>query len=216
MPLSNPSTSAGSSTVSSVDDIPANPDSFNDEFTGSINTSTKWTWVNQGTTTGSFANDTYLLMDENSHAGDQIRFLAQTVDTGSWTITSKVKFSGQRVASINIGMGLRDSVSSRYSLITLNLATSNIPHISVSRYTNNTTFSTRLNAGSYGDSVCYMRIVHDGTNLSYQYSNDGTIYHELLSESRTAFLTNGPDQAGLMINSANGRAIAYFDYIRKT
>jgi hypothetical protein len=64
----------------------------------------------------------------------------------------------------------------------------------------------------------WLKVQDDGTYLKFSYSGTGSVFTQVLSVSRSAFLSSGPTQVGIAVgsNGANTQVNGAFDYFRQT
>lgn len=209
------------STTFGLDPQPAVPGSLNDEFIGSsLNTSTRWTWVNQGAATATVGNN-ILFMTAPVNAGTNIRFIYQAAPGTPWQVTAKIALDFPFAAQGNAGLVLADATG-KLIFLGMNFAGTNF-NLDVLRYTNVTTFSAAAFTGAWAQVNAmtggwfWLSIKDDGANLTYYFSTDSVNYQPLLVESRTAFLTAGPTRVGLLIDAENSLALSLScEYFRRT
>lgn len=157
-----------------------------------------WTWYNQ-TVSGSSASEdaTYggrkIIVPGVS--GTQVRMRGRAVPATPWTLTALVKTVGHPGVNLynSAGVAIHDTVSGR--VIIAGHATY---LINCNKYSSFSAFSASAydaNSGEHLDQL-WVRATDNGTNLSVAFSRDNVSYITVLNESRTAFLTSGPNVIG--------------------
>ena len=199
------------------DVLPASPNAFDDEFSGS-SLSGSWTWANQGSATASVSNS-LLGLQTPGHSGPQLRYIYQAAPATPWRITAKcLTFNGNNGASnfVHNGMLLGDTSA---KLETLDIASSgnNTTGIGVNRWTNATTYSAGEGIGFWTSNPTYLSIEDDGINLTFWSSPDGVNFMQQYQESRTAWFASGPTKIGLFLDVETVPAYALLscDWIRR-
>jgi hypothetical protein len=215
------------------DNEPASPNVADDEFGGTLyaaetsldtggtrfTSATAWAWVNQGTATAVLAGGV-LRLKSLAHSGNDIKMIMQTIPAGTWRYRAKVShIAFGATASMAVQMVLRQSSSGK--LTAINLYYSGNYNLSVSNYTDPTTYSADVVSPTAAakPSGWYLEIENDGTNYIYRASPDGFAYFTLGTQVKTAFLTTtGADQIGIAADSNNGSSrdlVAQCEWFRR-
>jgi hypothetical protein len=199
----------------SPDIPPASPNSLNDEFNAALNTSTKWSWVNQGSATASDSGG-WLALTAPAASGDSLKMLAQSSPSTPYTVTAKLCMMGNSQYN-TAGLGFRESGTSKIEVI--RLATANagsVPGTLVTRFTDSTSFSANQVSISLFQGCQYQRINADGINITFYYSWDGVNFYQFYQEAKAAFFTTAPNQIILFSDSNNSSnsAVASVDWLR--
>lgn len=193
-----------------------------DEFNGMSLDTNRWSWFNQSTSTATLANS-LLTLSVPAAAGTAMNGITQPTPPGPWTVVLKVNAMdlipirpypfAALVLSDSTGKIIMFCVSFRDVNATLAL--------SVDYWTNATNYSgispfSATKLPSYFP--WWLKVQDDGTNLNFFYSGTGSVYTQILSVSRTAFLPAGPTKVGIGVGSdgANTPVNAVFDYFRQT
>jgi hypothetical protein len=209
----------------SPDVQPAHPGTLDDEFNGTSLDTTRWAWFNQNTVTGNatatLANS-LLTLSAPAAAGISLNGITQPVPATPWTVVLKVNAMDlipmgpfpvcDLVLSDSTGAIIAFGVSFRNTNAALGL--------SVDYLTNATTYIS----SPFGPATLpsyfpwWLKVQDDGTDLKFSYSGTGSVYTQVLSVSRTAFLASGPTQVGIAVssNGANTPVNGAFDYFRQT
>jgi hypothetical protein len=151
-----------------------------------------FTWANQGTSTSDITKGG-IYITAPAVAGDNIRFLSIATPSTPYTITAGMLVSA---TSNNPYFGIGWSDGTKYAvLIVGGLA------ISVTKYTNVTTFSAQYtaSAGANLTNLLWLRITDDGTNRIAYISTNGQFWIQFHSVARTDFLT--PTRVGFLCSS---------------
>jgi hypothetical protein len=209
----------------SPDVQPAHPGTLDDEFNGTSLDTTRWAWFNQNTVTGNatatLANS-LLTLSAPAAAGISLNGITQPVPATPWTVVLKVNAMDlipmgpfplcDLVLSDSTGAIIAFGVSFRNTNAALGL--------SVDYLTNATAYIS----SPFGPATLpsyfpwWLKVQDDGTDLKFSYSGTGSVYTQVLSVSRTAFLASGPTQVGIAVssNGANTPVNGAFDYFRQT
>jgi hypothetical protein len=209
----------------SPDVQPAHPGTLDDEFNGASLDTTRWAWFNQNTVTGNatttIANG-LLTLSAPAVAGLSLNGITQPAPATPWTVVLKVN-----------GMDLIPVRPFSVSYVVLSDSTGGIIAFGVSfRDTNGAlgltvdylTSATTYSSTPFGPAAlppyfpCWLKVQDDGTNLKFSYSGTGSVYTQVFSVSRTAFLASGPANVGIAVssNGANEPVNGAFDYFRQT
>lgn len=204
------------------DSRPATADSLDDEFDGAtLNTSTKWTWVNQGSATATLKNSA-LILKAPAGSGNNMRMVVQTPPSPTYRISTKdIRGADTPKANPNGGLCLRDSSGGKCIKFGLTGQSTGWWKLKVDRMTNFSTFSVEAWASvendnwAEGGAPIYLRITNDGTNLNFSASNDGVNWLQVWTETIATFIS-AVDQVGLYSEANNATYDHYkvFQYFR--
>jgi hypothetical protein len=166
------------------------------------------TWRNKGTATAEVI-DGVLLVTPPPMAGDNLRCLEEPVPAGAWKYRAKLAHVGTRFNYASTGLYLIDSATGRLVVFLISIDSSAY-HMGISRYTNVNTWNASSAIDSsgggslfHGQQPRYYEVERTAGNLLvFRYSQSGIegTYLTFLSESHTAWLTNGPSHIGLLSN----------------
>jgi hypothetical protein len=102
-------------------------------------------------------------------------------------------------ALANFGITFRESATNKLAY----LATPNITTVEYWNHETSSASTPYSNANWQGERAKWVKIRDDGTNLSFHMSSNGIDWQQLLSASRTAHFTSGPNQVGVIVNRGN-------------
>jgi hypothetical protein len=199
---------------------PITANAFDDEFDDST-VDASWTTVSASAATLTEANGCLKIVQ----AANQVAAAIGKDPGSTYTITAKVSLLPTTWANYAAaGLMVRDSASGKHYefFITHNVSAK----ISVYRFTGGfdqvthytstaAEFAMSATAGTGFFAPIYLRVVQDGTNISFQWSPDGQAFREIFAEGRTAFLTSIANQIGPMMSSFTTACQGHFDWIRK-
>jgi hypothetical protein len=207
-------------TSSHPDAHPSSANAADDEFDGSsldtagtrTSGATAWAWVNQGSVLLSYSQSHAMLKRAASNSANNVSSIVQSLPSQTFKYRCKMSFATKNADNM-AGLVLRDSASSK--LIMFQWYSGSSPTLKVQQYTNNTTTGTTSQSVNCMDATLYLEIEQDATNRYYRFSFNGVegSFNEILSETKTAFLT--PDQIGLALNPFSAPCIAAFDWFRR-
>jgi hypothetical protein len=207
-----------------ADNLPVVPTAQDDEFDETtLNTTSKWTWRNQGTSTATLVNGSLVLTPQQG-AGDNMRLIEQTV-TGSWKYRTKLSVADGGRNYANAGIAVVDNTSGRIYVITV-VDGSTQSYIQVNRMTNVTTYNNtqaqwigldaaRKTGGAM--QPVYLEVESNGTTLYFRASGDGIQFTTLYSEAIATWI-GVADRIALFANdTSNNATIAKLvcDWFRK-
>jgi hypothetical protein len=194
----------------SPDCAATSPNTMDDEFddtTGNSGTgnglNARWTWLNQGVATIAY-NNSCAVMDSVAATQNE-KAIYQSTPSTPWEVTVKLATTG---SSSNMwgGVFLEDSISGKI----IDFFDSSQYGLQVFYMNSITSFNTQaFNSGvlaqAYNFCWMYFRIKDDGVNLTFSWSLTGVPpFYQLFQASRTAFLTNGPNRVGLVVDGWMG------------
>lgn len=198
-----------------IDAPPSSPGTLDDEFDdATFNTNGKWTWANQGTASASQANSVLALLPVVG--GDTWRVIYQAVPATPWEVTAKLAITAFPQNFLSSGLVLYDSGG---KLITFGCVYNNGWNVAIFRWNGVSSFNSQVFLQNIPDHVLYFRIRDNGTNLIYSFSIDGIHFIQILSESRTAFMTSGANTGvGLGCDNNNATYLIQLscDWFRRT
>lgn len=219
-----PSAVANPTAYYGTDAQPATAGSLDDEFNGSsLNTSSRWTWINQGSATATVTKSVVDLNDPTNTGTDNWRVIVQPTPTPPYQVTIKmVPSAGGAPTNFNSpgGIIITDGTTAANKLIYFGFnISSGAQQIVVNHYTNFTTFSATVANLAWTwqpGTWVYLRYNDDGTNVQFSWSTDGIVFHQLFQESRTVFLT--PADVGLGLENVNATIFCDLvcDWFRRT
>lgn len=191
---------------------PVSPNAMDDEFNSYItlpgHSGAKWTWVNQGAATCSIVNGV-LQMVAPAASGINFRLLTQATPSLPYEFTCKVALSNLPAATFpKTGLAIRESSTGKITHLCVHYdaTVSGVNKVSVIDWTNPTTYSATAFDGAFTPAagVVYLRIVDNGVQHIFSISTDGITFYNILSRTRTSFLTvAGGNQIGLIVGSEN-------------
>lgn len=191
-----------------IDEPPNSPSSLDDEFNDEV-IDGKWNWANQGSalaTEGDIQGKLAIIP-----AGDSWwRCLMQNVPTGSWEALAKVHFGGDYLDDSFAGIVILPATDGNIEALAIGKDDTNSPStIRAERWNSWTSWGTLRKSINYGPSYAYLKIVWNGSNLTYYLSTDGVGFPKLLSSFTPSFT---PGRIGV---GARGNALpSYFDFFR--
>lgn len=155
-----------------IDRKPVNPDAMDDEFDdGSFNTS-KWTWLDQGSTTASEVNDRLILTLPSD--SNRMRGIYQSTPTAPWVFRAKLYwpaadvdgnnfhflFAGESTTGEIRGIGV-------YSAAVVRALTYATPSSSLSSWESGQAF------GRHSPEAVYVQLAYDGNELVASFGMNG-------------------------------------------
>ncbi len=208
----------GSSAVAPFDSthpdaVPSSPNALDDEFNGnSLNTATKWSWVNQQSTAAAVGNR-HLTLVYGSGGINQTCGVVQGI-SGAFKARCKVAVHSHMTA-VQGGLWLRQSSDGK--IVNFHLAAEGgflIGGFTTPATSSVTSAYMSTTVPKPGQQV-YLEIEEDATNRHFRYSctgADGTFY-TLLSHAKATFLTT--NEIGVSIRPFNGAVLAAFEWFRR-
>jgi hypothetical protein len=153
-------------------------------------------WVNQGTAVASNIGP-FINVRAQAAAGTSLKILYKTLASATpYTVTALIKFNCVDETYNQGGLVLFNTSGAPYIVFGITgrgprtAATQPPRTLDISRLTNTTTFgSSVFSNGHYGGNRIWFRIQDNGTNRIFSYSIDGLRWIQILSESRTTYLT---------------------------
>ena len=205
---------------------PASAGSLDDEFdAASLNTTTRWTWRNQSTSTATLSKSILTITPPNA-AGERVIY--QTAPATPWRVVAKMAVAGV-LANQNLWAGLCAFDSGSTNLVDFAWYTFSSDGLAVQHMTGDAAYgSTPKTNQIFSGQVMpwmYLMMGDDGTNLYVGYSLDGVNFTQIYHELRKSFLTvNGPDRVGIVVDNwapltddaAKAMPILSVDFFRRT
>lgn len=165
--------------------------------------------------TGALTNG-LILTTSLGASGDSWNYCWQAAPAAPYTLTARLRGFVPTTNFTSQGLVLSDSTGKIITLALGSRGNDNIGsytapvHVCIqSDYWNSPTSYNSSPFGGMAFSWCeYFRVKDDGTNLTFYISNDGDVWYEVATASRTAFLTSGPTRIGFGVNQYSGTAPA--------
>lgn len=134
-------------------------------------------------------------------AVDSLRILHTTPPTAPWTFDAIILPDGASTNWCSFGIGVYDTSSTQ--ITALGISFNNGWIIDVTRFNNPTSWNaTTANVINIGmRPYIYLRIINNSTNFLFKYSANGIVYHQLYSQTLTAWGT--PTKIAAFVNSHN-------------
>lgn len=164
-----------------------------------------FSWVNQGGATIDDSTGPHILFCPAA-ASDNLRLRVKAAPAAPYTLTVGLIPCLYPIDLSAAGVVLRESATGKLETVHL-IHTGGAGHIEANKWNGPTSYnSTRasISAVDLGAEIRWLRIVNDGTNLTYQWSTDGFNFQTLATTTLTDFFTAGPDQVGFFGNPNNG------------
>ena len=205
----------------SPDVQPARPGTLSDEFNGTSLNATRWTWINQDSTTATVANG-FLTLTAPSATGTSMNGITQPVPGNPWTVVLKVNamdLSPMQPAPLS-GLVLGDSTNKFIVFGVFFANPSAALGLTVGYWpsgrdaTGGNPFGTTMLPSTF---PWWLKVQDDGTNLTFSYSGTGSVYTQIGAVSRSVFLSSGPTKVGIAVGSdgADTPVNGAFDYFRQ-
>lgn len=158
--------------------------------------SADYAWVNQGSATIATTNGGVLITDTS--AAGSLRIRKKTQPSTPYTITAlMIPELGVPVSDTLVGIGFRESATGKLETLhwVYSVALTDVL-IAAVKWTDATTFSANraFLSASKQFPIRFLRIKHDGTTLSYQYSSCGYYWQTLASAAKGNFFTTAPNE----------------------
>ena len=171
---------------------------------GDTLTSTDFTWVNQGGATVVDHDSGGMTIVAAAGAGFAHRQLYRTL-TDPYTVTAHVRYppgngSGTSSSNMIVSVGWRESSSGKLSMVSIRTILQWWNWSSSSSYNSNTTAKT---VEFLWRRDCWIRLTHDGTDLTTEVSFNGINFFELGSETIGGGAYLDPDQVGFMVSGGS-------------
>lgn len=188
-----PSVNSPTWVTSDADTPPASPNGMDDEFSGSV-LDAKWSWLNQGTSTGVVGNNQLTITHTAPNNSDNFSGLHQPCPSGNWAFRMKHVYSGTYANFWASCLYVHDSANGR--IVAWGPGITGVGSTSLVFYmTNTTTYNTSpANDGRIQGVLMiqphYLEIEYNGTSLIFRNSWDGINWMTAASISATAWITN--------------------------
>lgn len=180
-----------------------------DNGSGTILTSSDFTWVNQGGATASDQNGTIFLRAPAA-SGENCRILKRTAPSPTYSFMIACQVIKFREGSENSGILFRESSTGKFITFGISM-TGTIPMAVASyRFTNATTYAGTADLTITGGNTPYnmftgkyfwIRGTDNNTNLIFDISSDGVEWITMLTVTRTTHMAGGPDEIGFYLNN---------------
>jgi hypothetical protein len=164
-----------------------------------------FSWVSQGSASTNTTNGGIYLHCAPDSA-NTYKMRVKSAPTAPYTFTIMFVPMIPTANYAIVAVILRESSSGRFNRITL-LQESGVQHIGVGRNTDPPTEAAGQDISwmMQGLQPVFYRVVNDNTNLAFSWSPDGYHWQQLqAAESKTGFMSSGPDQIGFSVNPRNG------------
>lgn len=176
--------SGGAGYQNPIDEPPASPSAWDDEFNGS-SLDAKWSWANQGTAAATFANGS--IMIDFPAASEATRGIVQAVPSGDFTAIAKVSLIPfNNISYASFGVGVYNSSGGKSSLIGRRTAgaTRGFSYVK--------TLPTSNVAGAYsmgyGQETLYVKVIKTATDYTFYISFDGAIWFQYFTEAISTWI----------------------------
>ncbi len=165
-----------------------------------------WTWFNQGTNSVSNipGGGLAFIAPPDGATTTNERGYTRPIPGSNFTATGYFVIGSTTAGFAQFGFIIRDSVSGKLQSFTLRLdsATFQFPYIASFRYTSTTVFATtsfQITSSSGGalpwafGAFCWLRLIRNGTTLSFQTSTDGVNFFNMVANDTTNFVSSPTD-----------------------
>jgi hypothetical protein len=165
--------------------------------------STGFAWVNQGAATETVINGVARLFGPRT-GSQNLRQRVKTQPATPYTLTVFAFTQMEQSNNHDAGIHFRESATGKIAAIRIS----------------NQRFKVTTGSGAWAvdqatseawAAVCiaptWLRLTHDGTNLTWEYSFDGLHFTVLATRAKTADFTTAPDQIGYVVNEQGNNAI---------
>jgi hypothetical protein len=174
-----------------------------DDGSGNVLTSADFTWVNQGGATVSDQNGTMFLRAPPS-AGNNLRILKRTAPSTPYSVIGAFEIIKFQESEESGGLLFRKNSDGKAHLFALGPNANGPLTPAVDNFSSVTSYVgsplARRNCLFVGR-YFWQKIEDDGTNLKFYIGFDGVEWIQVLSISRTSFMSGGPDEIGWYGNS---------------
>jgi len=195
-----------------VDAAPDVAGSLDDEFNGtSLNTSSRWTFANQGTAVATVSKSVLTLSDSPQGSGtDIIRFIYQPTPATPYQVTTgpirtNVFASASNPSLFNYaggGIVIQDGATNKAIVFIIqDNSSGNGENLVIANFTDLNTYaggSATFTTPLLFARIKYLQFKDDGTNHTFYYSEDGVNFIQVWQQSRTSYLAN-PSRIGLCV-----------------
>ena len=182
-------------------------------------TTPSFSWDNQNTSTvTNVGHATVLTVPTGAGHNWAIRLISAPATP--YTITAgfiPTSVAGGGSNPVEFGLLMRESSTAKMETCTMTTVAGGFSGFEniVSKFTNETTFSANYqtnNVSVYGPPF-WVRMTDTGTNIVCAYSSDGVNFVNAQSQSRTDFMSGGPNQVGFGADNVGSGASAYMTLI---
>ncbi len=200
--------SGGSSYIKyDPDEPPGSAHAKDDEF-NDASIDAKWTWANQGSATAEEGGKTGLISITPANNAEY-RCLTQAVPAGAWTLTAKVHFGGDFIADSYAGLLILPATDGKLEALVIGKDGAEASNLRAETWSSWATYAGQRKLLRWDATVAYLKIVWDGTTLTYYISSTGVAYAKLFASFSPSFT---PGRFGI---AARGNALpSYFDWFR--
>lgn len=164
------------------------------------------TWRNQGTATCTDNADGSITMNSGTAAAsDNLRILEQTPGS-TFTATIHLTCDLQAVQFLSGGIAMVETGTGKVVIWSqsTDTAVSGNYHVKRANWNSVSSFANETNFTYNGaPKMAWMRVQLTASNLVYYVSDDGTLWKQWLSESKTNFFTSAPNRVGVFVNANN-------------
>lgn len=171
-----------------------------------VDTST-FVWINQGTATATQIGEALLLVAPAS-AGDQMRILARTIPTPPYTATWMGTVDFYPSNYVGSGLILYNSTNGR--ALTAGIGWGGGVSLGVAQWNSVSSYNSNIGTNvvySNNDHRMFLRLVDDGTNLTFSMSYHGYDFSNVLAATTRAAWIGTPTHVGFMADSNNSRPV---------
>ena len=204
---------------------PSSPNAMDDEFDAAT-LNAKWTWLDQGTATATFAASHLLLtLPAESTGTYKLRGIGQPTPTPPYEFTARIDPPPAIASAVGTGIALALYETSSGKVVILESASTAgsgpIPSCLIQNWT-----SLTAPGGTVGVSVYvptapghYLRIGRTGTTLAVSFSSDGVAWQAMASLAMGTYFTTAPDTVALLaLHTGTGAAniVLASDWFRRT
>jgi hypothetical protein len=202
---------------------PSAPNAKDDEFDGAAGAAVNaaWTMLNGGgTSTALLDGKGRLVFKAQLSAGNNWVILEKAPPATPWKATIRC-FLNNSVSGPSVGIALRNSGTGKIIVFEFFLSSNWSPAFGVFSYTNFTTFSATILATITTSLIVpgpFMRVVNDGTTLTFQISWVGTEtdHWQTVATQTLATFIGSVDQLGIGLKSGSGtiQGVGVVDFFR--
>lgn len=167
--------------------------------TGAPGLVSDFTFINQGSATA-VNRDGRIVLTTPKDVGQNVRALVQSAPTPPYEIVFAFSHVSRRENSMQSGACFRESATGEL----MTIARLCDDTLQVIKYDSPTALNSTLVTASwqFGNSVTWLKIEDDNTNLKFHVSPNGQDWLEFGTEGRTVFMAGGPNQVGFYGNPA--------------
>jgi hypothetical protein len=177
------------------------------EENGVLLDSSDFTWVNQSTSVAADVGGTISIVAPAT-SGENCRILARTAPGTPYAVVAAIQgLAIYESGAPSLGIGFRESGTGKLHTFGFGITNTNSQRLVLYDFTDPDTYggTSRLSGLNdkwihIGSPTQWLKIEDTGTNLVYSVSLDGIVWVEMLSHSRTAHMSGGPDEVFFYIN----------------